>query len=170
MSSEAEPESEFELDPAVAARVRGPGSLLIGIGLANMLGGLLLLQSGLRTSRMAPAQFREEQREGAERLVRMGWMSEEGSKQLLAIPADEQQATIVRGFYVWSGLSLVGSFLTIYGGYNLRSLNSYGLAVAGAVIAAIPCTSPIACAGIGVLAGVWAFSVLMRREVRAAFL
>src|SRR5262249_47518878 len=107
--------SEVDLDPGpdpdVLARVRAPGSLLIGVGLANLLGGLLLIQTGMRTSRMSAQQFREEQQESAQRLVQMGWMSEEGRRQLEQVPADQQQALLVRGFYAWAGLSLLGSFM-----------------------------------------------------------
>jgi hypothetical protein len=51
-------------------------------------------------------------------------------------------------------LSLVGSIVTILGGFKLMSLSSYGLAMAGAISALLPCVSP--CNGvISLAAGIW---------------
>jgi hypothetical protein len=41
--------------------------------------------------------------------------------------------------------------------------------VAGALLAAVPCMSPASWCGIGIIIGLWAFVVLLRRDVRAAF-
>jgi hypothetical protein len=66
-------------------------------------------------------------------------------------------------------LGVLGAFLTIFGAIQMRGLRTYGLAMFGAVLAAIPCLSISACCGLGELAGIWAIVVLLNQEVKAAF-
>jgi hypothetical protein len=66
-------------------------------------------------------------------------------------------------------LMVVLSFVTILGGVYMRSLKGYGLAIAGAIIACVPCISAMACCGVGEGIGIWALVVLANPEVRAAF-
>jgi hypothetical protein len=58
--------------------------------------------------------------------------------------------------------------VTVVGGIKMKGLNSYGLAMAAAIIVALPCTN-YACCLIGLPVGIWALIVLMKPEVKAAF-
>ena len=68
---------------------------------------------------------------------------------------------------VMSFLSIAISALIIYAGQKMRALQSYTLAVTGAILAIIPCISPCCCIGIPV--GIWVLVVLFKPEVKAAF-
>jgi hypothetical protein len=57
--------------------------------------------------------------------------------------------------------------LIIYGAIKMMNLQSYGLAMAAAIVAMVPCLSPCCCLGIPV--GIWAIVVLNNAEVKAAF-
>jgi hypothetical protein len=46
-------------------------------------------------------------------------------------------------------------------------LKNYGLCVAAAIIALVPCTSPCCCLGLPI--GIWALVVLTKAEVKTAF-
>lgn len=65
-------------------------------------------------------------------------------------------------------IGLVVGGVILAGSLQMRSLSSYGLAMAAAILAIIPCTSPCCCL-IGMPIGIWALTVLMRPEVKAAF-
>jgi hypothetical protein len=49
------------------------------------------------------------------------------------------------------------------------SLKSYGLAMTGSILAAIPCLSAMGCCGIGEAVGIWSLIVLMSADVKSAF-
>src|SRR5688572_29302837 len=68
---------------------------------------------------------------------------------------------------VWQAICLLMSGLVLFGALKMQKLQSYGLAMAGAVIAAIPCTSP--CCFLGLPLGIWAIVVLMNAQVKASF-
>lgn len=57
--------------------------------------------------------------------------------------------------------------LVIFGALKMKNLQSYGLSMAAAVIAALPCTSP--CCFLGLPLGIWAIVVLMNQDVKASF-
>lgn len=57
--------------------------------------------------------------------------------------------------------------LVIFGALKMKKLESYGLSMAAAVIAALPCTSP--CCFLGLPLGIWAIVVLMNQDVKSAF-
>jgi hypothetical protein len=64
-------------------------------------------------------------------------------------------------------LTLVPSLLILVGGWQMRRLESYGLAMIAAIMALIPiCTLGFA---LGIPMGIWALVVLSKREVREAF-
>ena len=56
--------------------------------------------------------------------------------------------------------------LIVWGGISMMSLRRWGLAMAAAVLAIFPCTSPCCCLGLPL--GVWAVVVLSRADVKAA--
>lgn len=58
--------------------------------------------------------------------------------------------------------------IVIFGGVKMKNLQSWGLSVAAAVVALLPCTNWICCL-IGAPIGIWALVVLMNQEVKASF-
>jgi hypothetical protein len=71
--------------------------------------------------------------------------------------------------FIWAGVGIVASLVTVIGGARMYALRSYGLAMTGAVLAAIPCISCTGCCGFGQGMGIWAMVVLARAEVKAMF-
>jgi hypothetical protein len=55
----------------------------------------------------------------------------------------------------------------LFGALKMMRLQSYGWAMAAAILAVIPCLSPCCCLGIPF--GIWALVVLSKPEVKAAF-
>ncbi len=64
-------------------------------------------------------------------------------------------------------VGLVISAVIFLAALKMKRLENYGLAMAGAIIALIPCFSP--CCLLGLPIGIWALVVLMKPEVKAAF-
>jgi hypothetical protein len=62
---------------------------------------------------------------------------------------------------------LLLSAVVFFGGMKMRNLESYGLSMAAAIIACIPCCSP--CYILGIPFGIWALVVLNDAQVKAAF-
>jgi hypothetical protein len=65
-------------------------------------------------------------------------------------------------------LALAISALVLWSGLQMRQLKGRGLAIAGAILAMIPCFTGCCCV-IGLPVGIWALVVLMNAEVKAAF-
>ncbi len=63
------------------------------------------------------------------------------------------------------GLLLGG--VTFFGALKMRKLENFGLSMAAAIIAIIPCFQPCCCLGIPV--GIWALVVINKPEVKSAF-
>ncbi len=63
------------------------------------------------------------------------------------------------------GLLLAG--LVFFAAWQMMQLKGHGLAIAGSVIAMIPCLSPCCCLGLPI--GIWALVVLLKPEVKEAF-
>jgi hypothetical protein len=68
---------------------------------------------------------------------------------------------------VGSILGLAGGFIIVIGGMKMRSVSSWGWALAGALMAAIPLTNTCCCLGLPI--GVWAILALFGQDVRLAF-
>jgi len=66
-----------------------------------------------------------------------------------------------------SVIALAVGVVVLLGAVRMMALRSYGLALAGAILAMIPCISP--CCVLGLPFGIWALVVLMNTEVKAAF-
>jgi hypothetical protein len=64
-------------------------------------------------------------------------------------------------------IAMIVSGVILFAALKMRKLENYGLAMAGSIIAAIPCISP--CCLIGLPIGIWAIVVLMKPEVKSAF-
>ena len=63
-------------------------------------------------------------------------------------------------------LTLIPSCLIIVGGWQMLRLEYYGLTLIAAIMALIPCTFGWL---LGLPMGIWALTVLSRRDVREAF-
>jgi len=75
---------------------------------------------------------------------------------------------------VSGGIGIVGSLIglavgvvILLGALKMKSLTSYGFAMASAVLAMIPCVSP--CCLVGLPIGIWAVVVLNDPAVKSAF-
>lgn len=60
----------------------------------------------------------------------------------------------------------VGVFI-FFGASKMKNLENYGLAMATAVVAMVPCFSP--CCVLGLPIGIWALVVLNKPEIKSAF-
>jgi hypothetical protein len=79
------------------------------------------------------------------------------------------EAVFSGGFLVMMCLvALAIDGLIAFGALKMMRLESYGLAVAAAVLSVIPCLSS-PCIALGVPFGVWSLFVLMEPETRSAF-
>ncbi|NVJ04264.1 hypothetical protein HUW63_03280 [Myxococcus sp. AM001] len=85
----------------------------------------------------------------------------EGARQFLA------GMTTTSGKLLLALPTLVLNSIVFFGALKMKNLQSYGLAMAAAIISVIPCCGPCACLGIPV--GIWALVVLNKPEVKAAF-
>jgi hypothetical protein len=68
---------------------------------------------------------------------------------------------------VTSLIGIIVSGVVLVAALKMKKLENYGLAMAGSIIAAIPCISP--CCLIGLPIGIWAIVVLMKPEVKNSF-
>ncbi|MCW8133062.1 MAG: hypothetical protein KIS92_22125 [Planctomycetota bacterium] len=68
---------------------------------------------------------------------------------------------------VFNFIAICIAFVIFMGARKMMSLENYGLAMAGAIVAMIPCISP--CCLIGLPVGIWALVTLMDPDVKAAF-
>jgi hypothetical protein len=64
-------------------------------------------------------------------------------------------------------LQLALGVITFLGGLKMMNLQSFGLAMAGSIIAVIPCFGSCCCIGIPI--GIWSLIVLNKPEVKSAF-
>lgn len=67
-----------------------------------------------------------------------------------------------------NAFSLAVGAVVLAGALQMRSLGSYALAMVGAIVAVIPCTSPCCCL-ISMPVGIWCLVVMNRPEVKEAF-
>jgi hypothetical protein len=68
---------------------------------------------------------------------------------------------------VWMLVCLAASGLIAYAGWQMRQLKSWGLSMAGAIVAMIPCIS--LCCLLGLPIGIWAILVLIDEDIKRAF-
>lgn len=68
-------------------------------------------------------------------------------------------------------LAMVFAAVTLFAGLKMRELQSYGLCMAGSVLAMVPCSgsSLCCCCWIGLGVGIWSIMTLMKDDVKAAF-
>ncbi len=163
MSYEPEP---YDTDHAAAAqRTKLPGIFLIVIGVLNILAACyFLLLPGFQIRNIPPAEFErakeqmtDVQKRQLEELQKQGWTLE------------ELMSLMSRLFLGWGAVVVVAGLVTIFGGFQMMQHRAYGLAVAAAVLAAIPFLSLAGCCLLGIGIGIWALVVLFNSDVKATF-
>jgi hypothetical protein len=80
-------------------------------------------------------------------------------------PISEYTQIIVRS--IWGGILVVAACFVLYGAIQMKRMRSYGIALAAAIVAAIPMLGP--CCIVGIPFGIWAIVVLSKPEVKRAF-
>ncbi len=75
-------------------------------------------------------------------------------------------AMIMGGSMVFRILGIIVSVVIFLGATKMKNLQSWGFAMASAILALIPC---FACCLLGWPIGIWAIVVLVKPEVKAAF-
>ena len=86
-----------------------------------------------------------------------------------AVIADPEARDALPGIGVLLGfcaVKLVLDLLTVYAGWQMRQLRSWGVCMAGSIAAMLPCS---ACCILGLPMGIWALIVLLDNEVKQAF-
>lgn len=72
------------------------------------------------------------------------------------------------GGIIWALVGLAINGFVLFGAVKMRNLQSWGVALAAAILCVIPCCAgPCYC--LGIPAGIWALVVLNRAEVKTAF-
>lgn len=64
-------------------------------------------------------------------------------------------------------LGILFAAVILFAGLKMRGLQSYGLTIAGSILALIPCNC--CCCWIGLGVGIWSLVTLSREDVKAAF-
>jgi hypothetical protein len=165
-----QPEPAPRPAPYQLARERAslPGIFLAVVGGLNLVIGGILLISGVQIQKLPPDEFRrafekaqedwsETQKEQWKELERQGWT------------IDKLRDVSIKGCIGWGVVGLVTGLIGLLGGIRMAGLRSYGLAVFGAILSAIPVISPLGCCLIGEVVGIWALVVLFSSDVHAAF-
>lgn len=67
---------------------------------------------------------------------------------------------------VWAAIGMALNALIVFAAIKMRKLEIYGLALAAAIIAIIPCFN---CCCLPMPAGIWALVILLKPEVKASF-
>jgi hypothetical protein len=101
-------------------------------------------------------------------LVTIGWLLVVSLVGVAAV-LDRDAADAIGGIGVTVAAGVVtlalGAF-TIYAGWQMYRLQNWGLSMAGAIAAMLPCSI---CCVLGLPIGIWAVLVLLDNDVKAAF-
>lgn len=160
----------YEPDPipptaAVRERVSMPGIFLAVIGVINVLAACFFLFRGYQAAQTTPAEFDkkmeqlppQQRQQVQDFLKQVGWSTE----KFLSVATEF--------LLTWGGVALFGGLVSVLGGICMAKLRSYGLAMTGAILAAIPFVSPLGCCLVGEVVGIWSLIVLFNADVRMAF-
>jgi hypothetical protein len=151
----------YGADDAARAKTSVPGTLLILVGIFNLLGAL--------GSFLGAAGFASLTAEQYEQMIKQQPPENQKNLEQSGIGPEQLRNIYVYGFGIGGVVSLVISLVTIFGGIQMRSLHAYSLCVLAAILTALPCTSAGGCCLLGEIVGIWALIVLLNGEVRAAF-
>ena len=151
------------------SKVEVPSLFLMGMGAINLIMGAVLSARTVQMANKPIAEFEQEYQEArdltskflpnADRLLEdQQWDAKTALRQAILVNLGS------------SGILLLGSWLMGMGGWRMRRLESFPLAMAGSLFCAIPCLSCGGCFGLGQLVSVWSVIVLLDPIVRTAFL
>ena len=138
---------------SAAQKTNVPGILLLIGGILNVLLALWMLINGISGMMNPQAAVQQnlqnmtpEQRRQNEKVEKdLGWSPQEVGAKIGGVTG-----------VGWAVIALLGGILGIMAGIKMRSLQSYGLCMFGAIYTLIPCLSPGACPCIfGMVAGIW---------------
>jgi len=160
-------------EAAARSRTNLPGIFLIICGVLNLLVGLFELGNAVFIA-VQPAEELAKQQDSMtemmEKIFPQAKEEIEKEKQKQAVAPEQLKTKSVVQSAIFTAILLVTSLLPLMAGIRMRSLRSYGLAVTGAIVTAIPCLSPASCTcGLGLIFGIWALVVLLNADVKAAF-
>jgi hypothetical protein len=162
----AEPLPRRDWD-AVRQRAQLPGIFLIVIACLNLLVGIYFVFSAVQATLLSADQVYEQQQQ-AMKIVQQLFPNAPKEAFGNKTPDEVKNQQMLMSWPI-AGLAVLGAILTLLGGIGMTRQCWYGLSVAGAVAAAIPCVSCVGCCGVGQAIGIWALVVLLNEEVRAAF-
>lgn len=137
------------VDRALAAsKVNGPAIFLMvtaGLGILAQVASLLMRLLGVAGAGMG------------------GFPGGSGSEE-----AERIQAMFAGGLGIVTAIIGIGIGVVIFlGAMKMKNLQSWGFALASAILAMIPCISPCCC--LGLPAGIWAIIVLVDANTKASF-
>lgn len=144
-------------------RVRPPAILLLIVSVLNILAGLYCMVDGV---------FVKQNAGDVEGKLQSEWddMSADEHDLLAQFGIKSPHDLVLLGanFYlILGGVTALVAVISFFGAIRMISLHSYGLAMFGALLTAIPCVTP--CCLIGQVAGIWAILILLNPDVRKAF-
>jgi hypothetical protein len=132
-----------QADPSAAQRVSAPATALIVMAILSMCLQVLGIIGNAAQMAIGPAMAPHRHEEALPMMFSAG-------------------VGVVLGVF-----ALAISVVVLIGARKMKSLESYGFAMAAAIIAVIPCVSP--CCLLGLPFGIWALVVLSDSSVKAAF-
>jgi hypothetical protein len=143
-----------------AERTNLPGIFLIVVAILNLLAALGLVGLGFATLSLNPEEFEKAlaQQASTQNVTKDSGYSAEQLRDLYG-----------RTYIGWGAIALLLALVTLFAGVCMRGLRLYGLAITGAIFAALPCISPMGCCLLGEAIGLWAILVLINPAVRSAF-
>ena len=140
-------------------KVSGPANFLIAAAVFMFIG--LFLNIGIIASgydlQVAMLEFMEPYVQGPEKQKFQQQIQDARNRDRSVEKVQSVGATVI---------GVVMDVLVLLGGLRMKQLRSYGLAMAGAICALIPCNS---CCCLGFPAGLWAIIVLSNADVKAGF-
>ncbi len=152
-------------EASLAVRLAIPGAFLIFAGIFNLLISSLFLFAGIALANENPedilARMRQDNPQQAQML--------EGQLAQANMTWERAISIYRTGFLVAGGLGIATGLLGIWGGRAMTRRQNHGMALAGALVTAIPCVTPMGCLMLGPIFGFWALIVLMREDSWLAF-
>jgi hypothetical protein len=154
-----DPEYQAKWITDAARSVQSPGAALMWYGIFSVLGAVLWLVILLAS----PDSFYRPIYDWMVKTQR-----DQPPQQRQPLPpyqkfVDGNQLQSIVGAIINLGASVV----IVIGGLSMKQVNGYGWAVAGSILAAIPCTNSCCCIGLPI--AMWSLVALFGSDVRLAF-
>src|SRR5262249_15787174 len=133
---------EDRINPAVRGKVQLPAIFLIVIAVLNLIAAIPCILTGLGLAATSPEALHMEMKKNPQQQQQIADMKKQFGWSVRDIYYGELFSFIGLG-----GFNLLSPIFTLLGGIQMLRLRGYGLAVFGAVMAALPCISCSACCG-----------------------